>query len=134
VGIFRKAKPAENLDTGVLPSETSVYVRGVSFRQAEIKKLGAGAQFFVLVAEPTNAVDVHAVKVMGMHAGGAIHVGYLPAGEHSTLALGELSSIMAKTGILPAVQGVVKKDREGYLVDLRAPYSATTKKLIKARQ
>jgi hypothetical protein len=134
LGLFsRQPKPqASNFDTELLPDETSVYVHGVSFRQPAIKKLGAGAHVFVLVAEPTNAFDKHAVMVMGMKDGGAVHVGYLPAGEHSTLALRQLALLMAPNGKLPAVHGTIKKDGTGYLIDLRTPYSATTKKLVKA--
>ena len=103
MGLFSRTTPqrASNFDTELLPGETTVYVHGVSYRQSEIKKLGAGAHIFALVAEPTNPVDTNAVMVMGVKHGAVIHVGYLPAGEHSTLAL-------------------------------RAPYSATTKKLVKA--
>ena len=134
MGFFRKTAPqsASNLNTELLPDETSIYVHGVTFRQSAIKKLGAGVHTFALVAEPTNAVDVDAVMVMGFRNGEAIHVGYLPAGEHSTLALGALSKLMAPTGKVPAVSGIVKKDSSGFLVDLRAPDSATTKKLVKA--
>ena len=132
--LFRRAAPqsASNLDTELLPGETSVYVHGVTYRQSAIKKPGTGAQTFALVAEPTNAVDVDAVMVMGIRNGEAIHVGYLPAGEHSTLALGALSKLMSPTGKVPAVSGIAKKDSSGFLVDLRAPFSATTKKLVKA--
>lgn len=134
MGLFRITAPqsASSPDVELLPSETSIYARGVTYRQSEIKKLGVGAHTFALVAEPTNTVDADAVMVMGFKNGEAIHVGYLPAGEHSTLALGALSKLMALRGKVPAVTGIVKKDSSGILVDLRAPYSATTKKLVKA--
>ncbi len=134
MGLFSRAapQPAGNSTPELLPGETSVFVHGVSFRQSAIKKLGTGAHVFTLVAEPTNAHDANAVMVMGIMNGAVIHIGYLPAGEHSTLALHALALLRAPTGNLPAVNGVVKKDSTGYLVDLRAPYSATTKKLVKA--
>lgn len=132
MGLFSRAERASNFETELLPGETTVYVHGVSFRQAAVKKLGKGAHIFALVAEPTNSHDANAVMVMGMKNGAAIHVGYLPAGAHSTLALRDLALRTAPTGKIPAVNGIVKMDSTGYLIDLRAPYSATTKKLVKA--
>lgn len=70
--------------------------------------------------------------VMGLKNGRTFHVGYLPTGEYSTLALRELTLITAPRRKFPAVNGIVRMDASGYVVDLRAPYSTTTRKLVTA--
>ncbi|TFB90853.1 hypothetical protein E3O44_04655 [Cryobacterium algoricola] len=119
----------QKYDTEFVPEESTVFVRGVSFRQVELKKLGAGKHIFALVAEPTNKADKHAVRVMGMKGGALIHVGYLPGGDKATEALQGLSLAMAARGKLPVVNGVVKKGDAGLIVDIRTPYMRTTNTL-----
>ena len=133
VGIFSRSKaaPSQTYDTEFIPEESSVYVRGVSFRQAALKKLGVGKHVFALVAEPTNPADEHAVRVMGMQSGGLLHVGYLPGGEKATEALQNLSLAMAARGKLPVVNGVIKKRDAGLVVDLKRPSMPTMKALMK---
>ena len=133
VGIFSRSKaaPSQTYDTEFIPEESSVYVRGVSFRQAALKKLGVGKHVFALVAEPTNLADEHAVRVMGMQSGGLLHVGYLPGGEKATEALQNLSLAMAARGKLPVVNGVIKKRDAGLVVDLKRPSMPTMKALMK---
>ena len=134
MGIFSRSKAAptqQQYDTKFIPEESSVYVRGVSFRQAALKKLGIGNHVFALVAEPTNPADEHAVRVMGMKSGGLHHVGYLPGGEKATEALQSLSLAMAARGKLPVVNGVVKKRDAVLVVDLKRPSMPTMKALMK---
>jgi hypothetical protein len=106
MGLLRKTtpRPARNFERGLLPGESSICVQGVSFRQSAIKKLGLGAHVFGLVAERTNAVDTHALMVMGSKNDRTFHVGDLPTGEHSTMALRELTVISAPRELVTAAK------------------------------
>ena len=115
----------------LLPGETTVYVRGVSYKQANIRKLPKALEF-TFKPEPNNKFDKNAVAVMAITPQGLIAVGYLPADDEFTELAKALSEKLASEDSRVKVAGRVHPYDGGLGVTLDIPHESTLKRRLKA--
>lgn len=102
----------------LLPVDYTLWVRGVSYEQATLKRIKHGPYTFELFATEYNEADPTAVEVRLKGK----RVGYMPSGEDRTVAMWECAMAARKVGKKLVAKGEVSKNADGLIVvDLDLP-------------
>ncbi|MEN9740917.1 MAG: hypothetical protein RLZ72_1183 [Actinomycetota bacterium] len=124
------AHDSENLQVS-FPPEREVWVRGVHYRQAELKKIGQGKIQVKLVPELNNPKDASAVKVIALSPTGTDrHIGHLPSGTATTSALFEYGTYIARSGKVLVCSGQVGMGDDGLVCSIYPPSFPTISQFL----
>lgn len=130
MGLFSNKQKQKEFQTLLFPGEWGLWLRGVSFRQDELRKAGVGAKRFVLVPEPSNKADKKAVSVLVITKHGPLLAGYLPKDEFIKEEMFSIGVTLSSKDWLAAVDGIIENRAGEYVVTLQMPKSATAKHLM----
>ena len=116
----------------LLPDEQKAFVRGVGYRQGELKSLGSGTIHALLLPEPTNEYDENAVMVCSGIPGAYVHFGYLPKDFEITPMIGTLAEVvMERDGVLLAARCEIEKKADGsWIATVFLPHETTVDEMI----
>lgn len=136
--LAKAQKAGESLSTPdtaqavLLPDEQKVFVRGVGYRQGELKSLGRSTISALLLPEPTNEYDENAIMVCSGIPTSYVQFGYLPKDFEITPLIGTLAEVvMERDGMLLAARcEIEQKADRSWIATIYLPHESTVEEMI----
>lgn len=114
-----------------LAAGREVWVRGVNFRQSDLRRAGVGPVKVGLLPDPTNPKDPTAVKVVALGENGHHrHIGYLPGDTATTRVTAEYGAFLGKDGSWLECDGIIEEGDVGLVARIYPPDFSTISEIM----